>query len=400
MKTSRLQMIASGILACFLGLWTPVFAATTPGNDTDEAAASGFSYGEKGLQLESEDGNNFLWFGVRTQLRYAHENFSQNSSIEQQTEFGLQRGRLKLGGHLISPKFTVYSEYDFVDSRWLDYRASYSFTDEFNIRTGQWKSPFNRERIDSSGTQQFAERSIATPIFTVDRQQGLVASGRVGEGQVYDSSYWFGWLSGSGRGGSASDGKGLWLGRYQWNFTRTLLGFSQSDASLREKAAGSLALALVSGDSEYTSFSSDGGGQLSEFEASPHEDYRLQQAMIESAWQKGGFSWQQELHWKRVRGLTSGVEQDMLGGYAQAGMFLSRLWPVIPAPLELALRYAQVDPDRSVRDDNEKELTLGANWFFNGHRNKITGDLSRISSKDIEGRYSSNRVRLQWDWSF
>jgi hypothetical protein len=40
-----------------------------------------------------------------------------------------------------------------------------------------------------------------------------VASGRFGEGRSYDSSYWFGWLSGSGRGGSASDGEGLWLGR-------------------------------------------------------------------------------------------------------------------------------------------------------------------------------------------
>ena len=66
----------------------------------------------------------------------------------------------------------------------------------------------------------------------------------------------------------------------------------------------------------------------------------------------------------------------------------------------MALRYAQVDPDRSVHGDYEKELTLAANWFFNGHRNKLTADLSRVNRKGTEDRDSNNRIRLQWEWSF
>lgn len=397
MRKSQLSYLyTSCTVLCLLVLQTPAFAEDELWED--------FNYGKKGLQFESADSNNFLWFGVRLQPRYSNEKFSQDdlpgNPIERKTDFGLNRGRLKLGGHLVSPKFTVYSEYDFVDDRLLDYRASYSFSQSLNIRVGQWKSPYNRERIDSSGAQQFAERSVVTPWFTVDRQQGVVASGRFGEGRSYDSSYWFGWISGSGRGGSASDGKGLWLGRYQWNFTRRVLAFSQSDIALSEKPAGSVSFALVDGKSKYSSFSSAGGGQLPVFQEAQEQDYRLQQAMVESAWKKGGFSWQQELHWKRVRARSSGAEQDLLGGYIQAGMFFSQLWPVVPAPLELALRYAQVDPDRSADGNYEKELTVGANWFFNGHRNKLTADLSRVVRRGTQQRDSNNRVRIQWDWSF
>ena len=59
-------------------------------------------------------------------------------------------------------------EYDFVRAALLDLRVSFKALDELQFRVGQWKVPFNRERIDSSGKQQFAERSIVTPCFTLD----------------------------------------------------------------------------------------------------------------------------------------------------------------------------------------------------------------------------------------
>lgn len=48
----------------------------------------------------------------------------------------------------------------------------------------------------------------------------------------------------------------------------------------------------------------------------------------------------------------------------------------------------------------EKEFTLGANWFFNGHRNKLTLDVSRMTRREAPETDTSNRARLQWDWSF
>jgi hypothetical protein len=366
--------------------------------------SSRFSYGKQGLQYDDGTGNNFLWFGVRVQTRWSGSRVTEDelpgAPISESADLSINRARLKLGGHLVRPEFTVYSEYDLVGARLLDLRATYEFADWLNIRVGQWKSEFNRERIDSSGKQQFVERSVATPWFTIDRQQGIVASGRLASESRADTSYWFGWLQGAGRGGDADDAEGLWLLRAQWNVAGHVLPFSQSAIRRPEQPAGSVSIAAVSGKSGFTAFSSSGGGQLPGFSNGEPDRYRIEQLMIETAYQHGGFSWQQELHWKNIDDRGTGSKTRLVGGYAQAGMFFSEISEAFPEPLELAIRVASVDPDRDRSDDYEREITLGANWFFNGHRNKITLDLSRVVRKLAPETDTSNRVRLQWDWSF
>jgi len=389
------------LAACFT---TAVSAAQPVETLPEPAEPSYFSYGPRGLQFESPDGNNFLWFGMRLQTRYSNEAVTQdelpNQPTSTQTDFALNRGRLKLGGHLVSPALSVYTEYDFPTERLIDLRATYKFSDALNLRVGQWKTEFNRERRDSSGEQQFAERSIATPWFTIDRQQGAVFSGRLAAGSAIDSSYWAGWISGAGRGGSLSEADGLWFGRYQWNFTSELLDFSQSDVGRREKAAGSVAVAYVDGETGFTSFSSAGGGQLPGFEDGAPDRYRLTQVVFETAWQKNGLSWQHEFHWKRIIDRDTGVARELAGGYAQFGAFASRLLADAPEPLELAVRLAAVDPYRDRSADYEREGAIVANWFFEGHRNKLTVDLARVRRQYVPETDTRTRIRLQWDWSF
>jgi len=387
-------------LACILAASNCAIAAES----TEGPSASLFSYGKQGLQFDDGTGDNFLWFGVRLQTRWSNSRVTQDAlpgePVSDTSEFTVNRGRLKLGGHLISPAFTIYSEYDIVDSRLLDLRATYKFADWLSIRIGQWKSEFNRERIDSSGKQQFVERSVVTPWFTIDRQQAIMASGRIAKGSRGDTSYWFGWLSGAGRGGDTAEADGLWLARAQWNFNGRVLGFSQSAISRPDKPAGSVAIAAVTGKSGFTAFSSAGGGQLPGFSNGASDQYRIEQLMVETAYQHRGFSWQQELHWKSVDDSLSGEKRRLLGGYAQAGMFFSEIYEAFPEPLELAIRFARVDPDRDLDDDIEKEYTLASNWFFKGHRNKLTLDLSHVVRRQAPETDTSNRVRLQWDWSF
>jgi phosphate-selective porin len=370
----------------------------------EDAGTDKFSYGKKGIEFDDGTGNNFLWFGMRLQTRWATTKVTEDelpgAPVSEASDIDVNRGRLKLGGHVVRPSLTVYSEYDLVGSRLLDLRATYKFNDWLSVRVGQWKSEFNRERIDSSGKQQFVERSVVTPWFTIDRQQGVMLSGRVGKGSRADTSYWFGWLSGAGRGGDTSDADGLWLARAQWNFTGNVLDFSQSALRRPASPVGSVALAAVTGKSAFTAFSSNGGGQLPGFTDGTPDQYRLEQVMVETAYHHGGFSWQQELHWKTVDDRLTGESRRLLGGYAQAGMFFSEVFESFPEPLELAVRVARVDPDRSVASDTEKEFTLGANWFFNGHRNKLTLDISRVTRVEAPETDTSNRARLQWDWSF
>ena len=266
------------------------------------------------------------------------------------------------------------------------------------MRLGQYKIPYNRERVDSSGHQQFVERSIVNRAFTVDRQQGVAALGRLFEGSWLDSSYAAGVYTGTGRGGGADDdGWPMLLGRWQWNFLGRELPFTQSDVARRPEAAASLAFARVANRSRFTRFSSAGGGQLEGFAAGAPGRYDLEQSLLEFAVHRRGLSLQGEYHWTEIEDRSAGTRAGLEGYYVQVGYFLGEAWSSFPEPLELALRVAEVRPAYGPPD--EEEWTLGGNWFFDGHRNKLSADLSRLRNGAVTGADSSWRFRLQWDLS-
>jgi hypothetical protein len=363
-------------------------------------AATGhrISYGSRGLEFSR--GETDLWLGVRLQTRFDTFPGSLTSVddllAEPDARLSLKRGRIKGGGTLFRDWLNVYGEYNFPSDTLLDYRATVSLTRWLNVRAGQWKSEFNRERIDSSGKQQLVERSIANYWFTVDRQRGLAFDARLGEGGPGDTKAWLEVLSGRGRGGSFGDGESLVLARVQWNPAGEVLAFSQSDLARRADPVPSIAVAYLTGDTPFTRFSTDGGGQLPGFEAG---SYRLEQWLFETALQFRGLGWQQELHLKRIRDRRSGAVTRLAGGYAQLGSFLNEWWPAVPAPLELVGRFSLVDPNREVGGNSQMEWTLGANWYFNGHRNKLTLDYSWLDFEDPDGQASEQRLRLQWELS-
>jgi phosphate-selective porin OprO and OprP len=357
-------------------------------------------YGEKGLEYVAVNSDTALWIGLRFQTRYNTYNGNLVTVEDLQNGgdalFDLRRGRVKGGGTLWWNWLEVYSEYNFPTDTLLDYRVTATHDDRFSFRYGQWKADFNRERIDSSGKQQFVERSISNYWFTVDRQLAFSGSARLAKGTHADTHIWVEALSGQGRGGAFDNNSGLWLGRWQWNPAGKQLPFSQSDLERRPSPLPSIALATIIGRTPYTRFSTSGGGELPGFDEG---DYNLNQLLFETALHYRGLSWQQELHWKRIEDRNSGNVTRLVGGYAQLGSFLDEWWPDLPRQLELAGRVAIVDPDRDVADNTEWEWTLGANWFINGHRNKFTADVSALDFESPLRDASQWRFRLQWELS-
>ena len=159
-------------------------------------------------------------------------------------------------------------------------------------------------------------------------------------------------------------------------------------------------VAAVSGKTPFTRFSSSGGGQLDGYTEGQSDQYRLEQLLFETAWQYRGFSWQQELHWKDVTDRVNATKQKLRGGYAQAGMFFAEVWESMPEPLELGLRYAFVKTGEISGDRDDREYTVVANWFFHGHRNKLTADFSWLRLEGATQDDRESRIRLQWDVSF
>lgn len=383
------------------------------------------SYGDKGFRLETRDGlyqTNLQW---RAQLRYFYapaEEPRQISAFESDDEstFEARRLRMKIGGHGYRPWIKYYFEVDLEASRdtgddseasgarVLDWRIDLAKYEWATVRLGQWKIDLNRERVDSSGKQQFVERSIVNRVFTIDRQVGVQLRGHLFKETLADMWYWVGVFTGEGRGVVNDDNGMMYMGRLQWNFLGRDLEWSQSDVEYHELPTGSLAFGGATHDGRCTRWSSTGCGSLDGFERPGDAidgQFDVDQMVEEFAFKWRGFSAQHEFHWKNVTDSVADTESDLFGVYAQVGYFFHGLVPAVPAPLELAFRYAYVEEpnvsDRSL-DNERQEYTVGANWFFSGHNNKVTFDYSYLTLDDdyLEQHASADRVRLQWDVSF
>ena len=59
------------------------------------------------------------------------------------------------------------------------------------------------------------------------------------------------------------------------------------------------------------------------------------------------------------------------------------------------------DPGAVVSHDDRREITVAANWFFSGHDNKLTADVSRLTiGQPGVDTLDDTRFRVQWDISF
>lgn len=360
------------------------------------------SYGDKGLEYESPGTGTFLWLGLRLQGRYDSLPGSPSEPADLEVsdtgEFDLRRGRIKGGGHLFEEWLQVYSEYDFPSDTLLDYKLTLRPHERFGFRVGQWKSEFNRERIDSSGKQQFVDRSLSNYWFTLDRQPGVAAAFRIDPEGAWDSTVHLEYVGGEGRGGGFQNGSGLTLLRWQWNPQGEVMAFSQADLKRREKLVSAVTLAGVVGDSPFTRFTGSGGSQLPGYESG---DFELSQLMFETAAQWLGWSWQQELHWKQIKDRRTGEQRTLWGGYVQSGWFPPVWQSTRLDPLELVGRLAFVEPDSSIGGNNQWEYSIGANWYFKGHRSKISTDITALDFDDpVGGGSGTTRFRVQWDVSF
>lgn len=390
-----------------------VAPAAVESTQAEERSRPWAQYTAKGLQLRSSEGAYTARVNVRSQMRFSAPFRSAPRKLshfdrEDDNDFRFRRARLKADGQLGASWIKYKYEHDLVDGRLLDLRFDVG-PEWLKLRIGQWKVDYSRERMDSSGKQQFTERSITNRAFTLDRQKGAAAVGRLGKGSRWDTQYFAGVFTGQGRGvfrerrvsRDAPDGSPMWSLRYQWNPLGGGVALSQSDLELSDGPRLSVAVGAAGNRSSYTRFSSSGGGRLDLFDPGRPGQYRIRQQLEEVAFKHRGLSVQHEFHWKAIRDELTGRRVGMRGAYFQTGYFLHQWVRRVPRQLEIAGRVAFVDPDTAASADTMRELGAAVNWFFTGHSNKLTVDVGRYSLLGPGGSLRSTvGVRTQWDVSF
>jgi phosphate-selective porin OprO and OprP len=246
------------------------------------------------------------------------------------------------------------------------------------------------------------DRSVINRPFTLDRQQGVELYGHLKGKRSADFNYWIAMTTGTGMGSFENDDNHfMYFGRLQWNFLGRNLEFEGSDTERHEKPAGIIAFSAATNQSPYTRFSQAGGGSLEGYENGEPGQYRVNQMNVETAFMYRGFSWQSEWHTKEIIDKLDNNASDVLRGYyIQAGYFFHEAIEWWPAPLEVAMRNARYRPNKEAEQNEEKETSLAFNWFFNGHKNKLTLETSYFNYTKADLQAADEwRVRVQWEIS-
>jgi phosphate-selective porin OprO/OprP len=359
----------------------------------------------KGFEFHFDEDKYMFYIDFRGQFRasYPHNNFptSEDDFSDDDINMGISRARIKFGGYVGEKGYNFYLEQDVRGGNLLDFRAQIEKLSYLKFRVGQWKARYSRERVISSGKQTGLERSLINRIFTIDRQQGVSLYGNLDGGGAANFNYWAEILTGSGRGGSVGDDDNLmYMMRLQWNPNGKELGFSGSDLKFHEKFVSSVAIAGVTNTSKYTRFSTSGGGQLYGYEPGVDGQYKVDQFLFETAFKYRGLSFDQELHYKNIDDKVNLEETLLIGNYFQVGYFFHYLFEKFPKPLEVFARQAFYDPDTDISGNNNYEYSFGLNWFFKGHKNKLTLDYSYLDFKQFTiDNHTDHMVRIQWDVS-
>ncbi len=150
--------------------------------EVDERAMISF---DKGLGFHSPDSSFGLNLRFRIQNRLGFSGLSGDEPVIDKVDARIRRLRLRIDGYTRNDRLTYYLQLSFSrsDQDWdnsgipniiRDAMVYYSFSDNFYVGFGQGKLPGNRQRINSSGQLQFADRSDVNAMFNIDRDFGAM----------------------------------------------------------------------------------------------------------------------------------------------------------------------------------------------------------------------------------
>jgi hypothetical protein len=142
-----------------------------------------FSY-KNGLGITTPDSLFSINFRFRVQSRVGYTSVSDKDMKPKEFDFRVRRIRMRIGGFIYTPRLTYNIQLSFsrADMDWdvsqvpnvlRDAMIAYEIPQGFTFAIGQGKLPGNRQRVVSSGEQQFTDRSIVNNALTLDRDFGV-----------------------------------------------------------------------------------------------------------------------------------------------------------------------------------------------------------------------------------
>lgn len=314
----------------------------------------------------------------RIQNRAGFTTVSGDDLTAETVDLRVRRLRLRLDGYMLSTKLRYYVQLNFsradldlesdvVAQPLRDALVYYFFSDRFYAGFGQGKLPGNRQRVTSSGNQQFPDRSIANSAFTLDRDVGLFLYGMVPFG-----SQWLNFkgaiTSGDGRNALVGSNGLCYTGRVEWlplGAFRNNGDYSEGDLELEPRPRLSVAAGYA-----FNNLAVRTGGQLGQALYAPRD---IGTFIADFVLKHKGWALSAEYFDRRCDDpLTFGIDEALR--YVTTGQGLNaQLSRYFGKGYEIASRYTLVEPSGEVSGlrDRTEEALLGASKYMHGHRVKL-----------------------------
>lgn len=338
---------------------------------------------DNGIHFAAVDSSFSLALRFRVQSRVGFYHFSGPDSDVQEFDLRVRRMRLRFEGFLLNPKFSYHVQLSFsrADQDWdvsnvpnvlRDAMIWYGIKQGFTIGIGQGKLPGNRQRVISSGEQQFADRSIVNNMLTLDRDVGIFVN------YVSDKGYLAyrvktAITAGEGRNALPSD-KGL---AYTARLELLPLGpFSERsdyfEGDLLREPRPKLSAA---GTLHFNERAKRTGGELGLFLYEPRDLFSIH---LDFLFKYNGWALSSE-YLKRSSDKPKTFDNDLNFRYVYAGQGINTQFSYCTRQMwELALRHSYLEPQRDLYDVELKKMQYGIclGKYLNKHRVKVQTDLT------------------------
>lgn len=346
------------------------------------APASAEAGYDGGFFLEGDKGESTfkIRFNGRVQTRLTLELFEADDQ-DPEIALAVQRARFGFEGHVFSKDLTYKFQADFGRGKagLKDYYINYALSDGLELRAGQWKKPFSRQQLTSSGKLELVDRASTDKAFGAGRDVGLMLH------NDYDEVEGFEWAVGLFNGAGENVVPDVWqpqavvrLGYGNFGKAR----YSEGDLECADKPEScGLRWAVAASVIADGSMPKDGdeGQIVSEL------DFILKASGFSL---NGAFFLDFDLGDE-----AAGGGMDKLGFHAQASYYLAgpHLLP--------AIRFASVMPDDDA-SPTTREATLGIGYLPRKHNLKWQTDATMLMTELGDASSTDWLVRTEVQLAF
>ena len=364
-----------------------------------------FTHNSSGIRIGEQDVPLSLKFNSWFQLRHSY--FDSNGINPNENNFEFERLRLIFAGYAYSTDLNYFIQLDGDSDQsaqvdLLDYYIRYDVGHDLNwfddgklgVRLGQWKMPFNRARAESGTKLQFADRSMASVFFDLNRSVGIGLYGRSSDlvpGLQWEVALHNGFQNSGmqpGRRGQLDRNPGI-SGRVEMRAIGEWGSDGEPDLNQHRnpafKVGAGFAFTRVHADgaSEFDRFRAvDSGDTISSILPPGANAYSNTMFAIDGNYKCNGWSMLGEYYFRTI-GDVSGASVTALfdhGFLLQSGCFL------IPEKLEIIARYSRISGDSGTLGatvESADEVAGGLAWYIRGQDLKLIFDATHLNGSPL-----------------